>query len=170
MTEDEQRSVILARREKLVQEREVIDRLIATCDVLLAEVSPEVLPVEVRLTASVEVPPPAVVAEPVCVPAVVEVNSSGAASRVVEGAFLGPFYRYQQQRRGSLMARVEAAVGDCGGAFSVDQVVAAFRARFKTKGRPSREQIAATFWRLARNRGYRVLRPGAGRTPALYGR
>lgn len=153
------------KRRQIIEEIEYLLRQLKACDDTLASLPPtpaEPPPAPAPAAPAAATPPAAAVAPaPAPPPATPTVPP-------IAPELLAPYSAPGVHQRGSLAVRVEQAVADCGPTFTVAQVVAAFRARYQTKGKPTRKHIAGTLWRIAHQRGYKILRHGTGRTATLY--
>ena len=70
--------------------------------------------------------------------------------------------------RGSIQARVELLVAECGETFSIRDVLPKYEATYGKDRYRLTESISSALWKLARKRGYPVVRMGSGTLPTIY--
>ena len=69
------------------------------------------------------------------------------------------------------MAQVELVIiKECADTFSLPDILKGYRKMFGLQGMRASEAIASGLWKVVRKRGYRVIKPGRGRIPTLYGK
>ena len=172
MHEPDTRAFLPAMRRKLVKERELINKQIRACDTLLGgtpggaewkasaegDAAPEssARPVPGTTAAAVvEGPGPSVPPSP---------------PRLSEKDRMKLLILAGGKGRGAIQARVELIVEEGPETFCIRDVLAKYIERHGTDRYRLTESISSALWKLARKRGYRVVRPGAGTLPTLYSR
>lgn len=74
----------------------------------------------------------------------------------------------KSSRKGRCAARVELAILQCGDTFSLRDIMDVFRKQFGWRGNPIMDQIASNLWKVAREKRFKVVSRGAGRSPTVY--
>ncbi len=164
MQETDLRSALLAMRRTLAETRDSIHQQIQACDTMLTVLSAQPPTVAATLAAIQPVGSPIGTVEP------------PAAIPAAKPAWLDPqtreelILRANSRKRGAMEARVELAVAECGDTFSYHDVLARYEATHGEAGDWLAESVGSSLWKLARKRGYRIIKAGTGTLPTIYGK
>jgi len=175
------RAALIKWRKKLEQEKKSIENQIKACDTVFASLPPEPTaasePPE-NPVASAESSPPPEMTTPALTPPPTGPEPSSApappastlkqpsAEELAELTALA-----NAETRGSLMARVELVIiKECGDTFSLPDILKGCQKMFGGKGMRASEAISSALWKVVHKRRYRVIKPGRGTTPTLYGK
>lgn len=68
-------------------------------------------------------------------------------------------------------AQVELVVAECGETFTLRDVWERYVKKYGDRPRPRMaESVGSSLWKLARKKGWRVVRTGSGTLPTVYGK
>jgi hypothetical protein len=167
MREQDTYTFLLARERKLTQELALVRELIRASEAWQKGESPDV---EVQAPQGRGVAPAS--------PSQSVPGIAGELSVVVPPSPPPPFFTEEERMklliraggngRGAIQARVELIVAECGETFSIRDVLPKYIATYGKDRYHLPESISSALWKLARNRGYLVVRKGSGTQPTIY--
>lgn len=168
MNEEEHRRSLLARRTRLIQEIESLTVQLRACDAMLGGyvyAEPPLAVPAALLADSAPAPAAPATGSPAAAPA-----GKAGQPALTEAERAELTTRAESQQRGYISARVELAIAECGDTFTMHDVTKILCARYGLEASYVKEQVGSSLWKLAHKRGYRVVKPGAGTRPTVYGR
>jgi hypothetical protein len=176
MAEIDLKTALLTRRARLVEQIKSLTRQLKACDTMLAGLDADDAPPPTDAEISVVLGPsapnpstlpaaaPVAPPEPVAPPPPPPPPKIGPSAE--ELAQLEIIAR--TDRRGSRIALAELVIARCGDTFSLRDFMDILIHQMHWRGHE--DQMASAFWKAVQRRGYILIKPGSGRTPALYGK